>query len=321
LPGRGSTYDRRDFFRYTLAACFYWGSVISNGENIFAGAYVDRSGHLRKDPEWLENAVQSSDSLFAPVWRDKCLARGEPFRAVLLERDIVKDFLDQQEIIFLGMYRDKPAFAINVGHDDEAPFADAGEFHDLRYLGSVLPADDANLTAHARALVLWHRIQKFCGHCGSETRAQSGGNSRTCIAEDCNRQIFPRVDPAIIVLVVDRDRCLLGRQTGWPDDRYSTIAGFVEPGESLEDAVQREVFEETNIETSDVRYHSSQPWPFPSALMLGFTAAATSTDIQLNDEELEDAQWFSRKQLLSGFPKLPYRLSIARRLVDDWLHV
>ena len=114
---------------------------------------------------------------------------------------------------------------------------------------------------------------------------------------------------------------MLGRQTGWPDDRYSTIAGFVEPGESLEDAVQREVFEETNIETSDVRYHSSQPWPFPSALMLGFTAAATSTDIQLNDEELEDAQWFSRKQLLSGFPKLPYRLSIARRLVDDWLHV
>jgi len=309
----------RDNFRYTLAACFCWGDKISNGENIFAGAYVDRSSHLRKDAEWLATAVQSSDSLFAPVWRDKCLAKGEPYHAVLLKREDVRDFLDEQEVVFLGMYHDKPAFAINVGHGDEAPFADAGEFHDLRYLGSAMPADDANLTAHARALVLWHRIQKFCGHCGSETRADCGGNSRTCIADGCKKQIFPRVDPAIIVLVADQDRCLLGRQTGWPEDRYSTIAGFVEPGESLEDAVQREVLEETNISTHDIQYHSSQPWPFPSALMLGFTATATSSEIRLNDEELEDAQWFTRKQLLSGFPKLPYRLSIARRLVDDWL--
>ena len=298
----------------------FWDSVDLKNENIFAGAYVDRSGHLRKDPKWLAEAVQRSDSLFAPVWRDKCLAKGEPFRAVLLEREIVKDHLDEQDIIFLGLYRDKPAFAINVRNDETAPFEDAGDFHDLRYLGSVLPIDEANLVAHARALVLWHRIQKYCGHCGSETRAESGGNTRVCITDDCGQQLFPRVEPAIIVLVSDRDRCLLGRQTGWPDGRYSTIAGFVEPGESLEDAVRREVFEETNIGTRDIRYHSSQPWPFPSALMLGFSATATSSDIQLNDAELEDAQWFTRKQMLSGFPKLPYRLSIARRLVDDWLH-
>ena len=291
-----------------------------NGENIFAGAYVDRSGHLRKDPKWLAEAVQSSESLFAPVWKDKCLAKGEPFHAVRLKRNSIEDNLDEQEIIFLGLYRDKPAFAINVGNDDEAPFDEFGQFHDLRYLGSVLPVDEANLIAHARALVLWHRLQKFCGHCGSATRAKSGGNTRECIADDCGRQLFPRVDPAIIVLVSDRDRCLLGRQSGWPDDRYSTIAGFVEPGESLEDAVRREVIEETNINTRDIRYHSSQPWPFPSALMLGYTATATTSDILLNDCELEDAQWFTRKQMLSGFPKLPYRLSIARRLVDDWLH-
>ena len=290
-----------------------------NGENIFAGAHVDRSGHLRKDAGWLAEALRSSDSLFAPVWQDKCLAAGEPLRAVLLPQTAVKDYLDDDGIIFLGLYRDKPAFAINVGKDGVAPFGEAGQFHDLRYLGSVLPVDDANLIAHARALVLWHRLQKFCGRCGSATRVESGGNIRICVDSDCGRPLFPRVDPAIIVLVSGRDRCLLGRQSGWPEDRYSTIAGFVEPGESLEDAVHREVYEEANIRSHDIRYHSSQPWPFPSSLMLGFTATATDFDIQLNDGELEDAQWFTREQLLSGFPKLPYRLSIARRLVDNWL--
>jgi NAD+ diphosphatase len=122
------------------------------------------------------------------------------------------------------------------------------------------------------------------------------------------------------VLVSEGDQCLLGRQTSWPEGRYSTIAGFVEPGESLEDAVRREVLEETNIKVGDVRYHSSQPWPFPSSLMLGFTAEALSREIRLNDGELEDAQWFSRKECKSGFPKLPFPLSIARRLVDDWLN-
>ena len=251
-------------------------------DNIFAGAYVNRSGHLREDPEWLADAVRSNDSLFAPVWSDKCLAKGEPFRAVLLKRDVVSDYLDEENIIFLGLYRDKPAFAINVGNEENAPFEDAGQFHDLRYLGSVLPADEANLIAHARALVLWHRLQKFCGRCGSATRAESGGNTRVCVAESCGRRLFPRVDPAIIVLVSDRDRCLLGRQSGWPEGRYSTIAGFAEPGESLEDAVRREVLEETNVSTRDIQYHSSQPWPFPSSLMLGFSANATDFEIRLN---------------------------------------
>jgi NAD+ diphosphatase len=197
-----------------------------------------------------------------------------------------------------------------------------GEFQDLRYLGTVLPADEANLAAHARGLVLWHASQLFCGSCGSSARPDAGGNSRRCLNAECDREIFPRVDPAIIVLVSDGDRCLLGRQTGWPEGRYSTIAGFVEPGESLEDAVRREVYEETNIHVAAVRYHSSQPWPFPSALMLGFVAEADTNrqqDIRLNDGELEDAAWFTRKELRSGFPKLPFRISIARRLVELWL--
>ena len=204
--------------------------------------------------------------------------------------------------------------------DDAPPFAELGQFQDLRFIGTELPADQANLAAHARALVLWHASHLYCGHCGSEARNHDAGNARVCSNKACGRTLFPRVDPAIIVLVSRGDRCLLGRQRSWPEAQYSTVAGFVEPGEALEDAVRREVFEETNIHVGDVLYHSSQPWPFPSSLMLGFQAEGLSDDIVLNDGELEDAQWFTRDQLRSGYPKLPFRVSIARRLVDHWLY-
>ena len=287
-------------------------------QNVFAGAFVDRSGELRKDADWLTDALTSPDSRFVAVWNEKFLVGGDPAGTVLLESHQLDGAASENELIFLGIFRDNPTFAIKVDGDD-APFQELGEFQDLRFLGTVLPPDEANLVAHARALVLWHASQVFCGTCGSAARPGAAGNSRICMNDNCGREIFPRVDPAIIVLVEDGDRCLLGRQQAWPEGRYSTIAGFVEPGESLEDAVRREVYEETNIRVGKVTYHSSQPWPFPSSLMLGFTAEATTTDIELNDGELEDARWFPREDLLSDFPKLPFRISIARRLVDDWL--
>lgn len=290
--------------------------------NVFAGAFVDRSGEMRKDAEWLEEAQVHPDSRFVPVWGDHCLVGGEPLHLALLKRHQIENYLVEHNQVFLGLYRGKPAFAVPIAASEPAPYGELGEFQDLRYLGSILPADEANLAAHARGLVLWHASQQFCGGCGSSARPDSGGNSRRCVNADCNREIFPRVDPAIIVLVSDGERCLLGRQSGWPEGRYSTIAGFVEPGESLEDAVRREVFEETNIRVAAIRYHSSQPWPFPSSLMLGFVAEAelsSSLEIRMNDGELEDAKWFTRKELRSGFPKLPFRISIARRLVDGWL--
>ncbi len=254
-----------------------------SAQNVFGGAFVDRWGHRREDSEWLSEAINSDNSRFIAVWGDKCLASGEPFHAILLDRHAVGSHLLAQEVIFLGKFRDRPAFAFAIDGATEAPFQDVGEFHDLRYLGNVLPADEANLVAHARALVLWHRMQKYCGQCGSLSRAESGGNSRTCVGPECRAVLFPRVDPAIIVLVSRGARCLLGRQPSWPEGRYSTIAGFVEPGESLEDAVRREVAEEANILVENVQYHSSQPWPFPSSLMLGFTATALSEEILLND--------------------------------------
>lgn len=298
---------------------------------MFAGAFVDRSGEMRKDTDWLGEALASTEARFVPVWGDQCLVGGDPLQLKLLERHRIDNFLsgyddhsrDSSKPIFLGLFRGQPAFAVAIDVDGDPPYRELGEFQELRYLGTVLPADEANLAAHARGLVLWHGSQQFCGRCGSSARSDAGGNSRRCVNSACGREVFPRVDPAIIVLVADGDRCLLGRQAGWPEGRYSTIAGFVEAGESLEDAVRREVYEETNIRVSSVKYHSSQPWPFPSSLMLGFVAEAddnVAQTIRLNDAELEDAGWFTRKELRSGYPKLPFRISIARRLVDDWLN-
>ncbi|MCH8159606.1 MAG: NAD(+) diphosphatase [Proteobacteria bacterium] len=288
--------------------------------NVFAGAFVDRSGERRKDADWLDEALLHEESRFVPVWGDHCLVAENPSRTILLERRQIEGFVQENSLFFLGLFRGQPAFALTISGEVDPPFGEHGEFRDLRYLGTVLPPDEANLVAHARALVLWHATQLFCGACGSSARPHAGGNSRKCQNPDCAREIFPRVDPAIIVLVSDGEHCLLGRQDSWPEGRYSTIAGFVEPGESLEDAVRREVFEETNIEVSAIRYHSSQPWPFPSSLMLGFFAAAdNNSKIRLNDGELADAQWFTRAELRSGSPKLPFRISIARRLVDHWI--
>ena len=287
--------------------------------NVFAGAFVDRSGERRKDSAWLAEAAVSEEARFVPVWGSRCLVGGDPPHGLRLLRSQVDEFVDNENLIFLGLFRNQPAFAVAIDAEHPQPFTELGEFQGLRFLGTMLPLDEANLAAHARALVLWHASQQYCGICGSASIPEAGGNSRRCNNSDCNRQIFPRTDPAVIVLVTDNDRCLLGRQSDWPEHRYSTVAGFVEPGESLEDAVRREVFEETNIRVSSVHYHSSQPWPFPSALMMGFIADASTTDIKLNDGELEDAQWFTREQLQSDFPKLPYRISIARRLVDHWI--
>lgn len=286
--------------------------------NVFAGAFVDRSGERRKDDEWLKEALASDDGRFLPVWQQQLLAAGDPPGVVLLDRHQLDTDIDEHELIFLGVFRGHPTFAF-AADGEAAPYVEHGEFHELRFLGTVLPPDEANLAAHARALVIWHASQVYCGHCGSEARPDAAGNARICANPSCGRQVFPRVDPAIIVLAHTGDRCLLGRQASWPAGLFSTIAGFVEPGESLEDAVRREVYEETNVRIGRVTYHSSQPWPFPSSLMLGFVAEALTTDVELNDGELEDARWFTRDELTSGAHRLPFDISIARRLVDHWI--
>jgi NAD+ diphosphatase len=171
-------------------------------------------------------------------------------------------------------------------------------------------------------MAYWHQRHRFCGDCGSPTKPRQGGYLRLCTNPQCGQHHFPRSDPAIIVLVEFGNRCLLGRKPSWPEGLYSTIAGFVEPGECIESAVIREVREETGVQVGEIHYQSSQPWPFPSSLMLGFRARAADPTIQVDQDELQDAQWFTREQIRSGLLErrlhLPTSISVSHRLIEGW---
>ena len=197
-----------------------------------------------------------------------------------------------------------------------------GDFVGLRRVGPLLEGFSAGLLAFARGMVHWHEQHTYCGKCGSRTAMEEAGFLRRCTSRECDRLHFPRTDPAVIVLVTHGDRVLLGRQAKWDKTWYSVLAGFVEPGESLEQAVRREVREEAGIDLGEVRYDSSQPWPFPSSLMIGFTADATSDQIEIGDDELQDARWFTRDQIDTalevGELHLSPRTSISRHLIETW---
>lgn len=216
-----------------------------------------------------------------------------------------------------------------LGRDDEACyFAVAADLPrrlgaravGLRDVGALLGPRDAGLLTHALGLVNWHTAHPCCARCGAETQAAKGGAVRRCPADDSEH--FPRTDPAVIMLVTDgADRCVLGRQANWPPGRFSTLAGFVEPGESAEQAVVREVAEETGLAVRDVTYRGSQPWPFPASLMLGFWAVCDADAAPApRDDELEDVRWFHRDELRDDpGTLLPSPVSIAWRLITDWL--
>jgi NAD+ diphosphatase len=224
---------------------------------------------------------------------------------------------------FLGLRAGQALFSRVLDDATAAARASAigGRFADLRTIAGQLPAADAGLAAYARALAHWQSRKRWCGVCGSPTRLVHGGHRAECGNEACAATYFPRTDPAIIVIVADGGRCLLGRQASWPAGRYSTLAGFVEPGESLEQAVAREVHEEAGVRIEDCRYLASQPWPFPASLMLGFEARAREQTVQTG-AELESARWFDAHELAPliarGELGLPPATSISFHLIDHW---
>lgn len=293
---------------------------------LFSGDYIDRCGELRTQPEQLAAARHAPDTRFLPVWESKCLIRSE--RAALLTREAVAAYRpDSERATFLGRIDGTAVFGLDVTEPvsgDAAAATDAPdfgpdfEFVGLRDISSRLPSTEAALVAYAKAMVAWQDRHRHCGICGARSHAVEAGFVMECTDAACGHRSFPRLDPAIIVLVQDGERCLLGRQATWPEGRFSTIAGFVEPGESFEDAVRREVKEETNVDVGASRYLASQPWPFPAALMVGFHATATGTDIACNDQELAEARWVSRDDIIRCEVILPPRISIAYYLVATW---
>jgi NAD+ diphosphatase len=307
--------------------------------NFFAGGGFDRAGLYRKDEDWLAHHRAHPATRMIPVWRDRHLILIEPEPApVFLGPEEVPSLAPKEEsLALLGVIDKQAVFAVDISHIDDPlarpELSGRGEFIDIRDVGSLLPRADAQLMAFARAIFYWHRRHGFCGVCGAPTVPAEAGHVRICTNADCGTTHFPRTDPAVIMLVTDGDKCLLGRRPGRQNFMYSTLAGFVEPGESLEEAVAREVMEEAGIEITNVRYAHSQPWPFPANLMLGFYADAVTRDIRLNDKELADARWFTRDEVrelmavrdrneserLGGALHLPRPVSIARRLISEWI--
>ncbi|HYN37625.1 MAG TPA: NAD(+) diphosphatase [Rhodospirillales bacterium] len=300
----------------------------------YSGCTLDRAGHRRGDEAWLTARLGDPASRFVPVWRDRILVEGadRPRVAALTGEAGQSACRLVEETVFLGV-DDSGAtwFACDLsGHDEHrlTPLLGGNTFDDLGRVVTRLGTDEGAVLAYARSIVHWHRRHRFCGACGGRTEARQGGHLRVCTDAGCGVQQFPRTDPVVIMLVtrIDPDSgnsvCLLARQKQWIPGLVSALAGFVEPGETIEEAVRREVHEETGLTTVAVRYYASQPWPFPASLMLGFRAEVDDAPLHVDREELEDARWFKRDEVARirtlGL-RLPFRGTIARSLVEGWL--
>jgi len=289
-------------------------------QNPFTGAWLDRRSETRTEADWAARALAESDARFILSCGTRHLVTRAPATAIAFMdggHPLVRN-ADPAQLILLGWYQGVRCVLVNV-LPEAADWPAGTELEELRPLLTELPAAEAAVLACARALLIWRSRHLHCGVCGAPTAARLAGHCLKCTSTVCGAEFFPRLDPAVIVLVSDGDHALLGRQASWPPGRYSALAGFVEAGESLEDAVVREVREETGVHATAVNYFASQPWPFPSSLMLGFHATANRTAALQLDGELEDARWFSAAEIGATAARLlPPPYSIARRLLGAW---
>jgi NAD+ diphosphatase len=294
--------------------------------NTFAALALERASERREDAAWLATLEHADASRFLLLDADG---------ALFVERDAAAPYwLDARArarlrpdvpASLLGLAGDTAHFLLHLDAPRSATLGATldAERLGLRAAGTRFDPFHAGLFAYASGLAHWQAATRYCGACGAPLELLAAGHRARCTAAGCGQLHFPRTDPAVIVIVEHDGACLLGRQAGWPAGRYSTLAGFVEPGESLEDAVRREVAEESGIEVGACHYHSSQPWPFPASLMLGFTGEARSREIRLRDGELEDARWFTPQQIVAGIERgelqMSSRLSVSWRLIEDWM--
>ena len=281
-----------------------------------ARAVVDRDAGRRTDAAWLASAWADPTTRVLRLRDGRAAVTGDPPRLDLGSRPD----LPEDRRIFLGTFEGAAYFAA-VEDGPDTGDEHAPRFLGLREVGAGLDDLEAGLVVHAVSLANWHVTHRYCPRCGADTRPENAGHTRRCVADGSEH--YPRTDPAVIMLVVDDDdRLLLGRQVSWPEGRFSTLAGFVEPGESLEAAVRREVHEEVGVEIGTVTYLGSQPWPFPSSLMLGFSAQARTTEVHRHDGEIAEARWYTRAALLddigNGRVQMSPSISISRRLIEHW---
>lgn len=289
----------------------------------FVAQRLERAAEHRDDPGFLARAWADGGRAIAVDPRGRVLvSTNAEALATLTAREHGRVPGSEGPGVFLGLLEARAWFAVPLAAEDAAPVPDA-RLADLRALVASLPGEAAALAAYARALLHWQTRKRHCGVCGAPTRLAAAGHKASCEAPGCGAEYFPRTDPAIIVLVADGARCLLGRQPTWPERRYSTLAGFVEPGETLEAAIAREVREETGVAVGTARYVASQPWPFPASLMLGFEAEARRpVDPIAVGLELADARWFEAGEVIARSAShdllLPPETSISFHLIADW---
>jgi NAD+ diphosphatase len=305
--------------------------------NTFAGNPLDRAGERRGDEAWLAERADDPQSLAVAIWNGKPLVEDAPapsdaedgkpgVQIAYLRADMAKDLAGTPErLLFLGLWKDIAVFAVDLegGADPaEGPLQGLGRFEELRGVAPALPAPDAGILATAKSMFEWRRKHKWCSNCGQETHVTDGGWKRLCAS--CQTEHFPRTDPVAIMLALHDGKCLLGRQALWPPGMYSALAGFVEPGETIEEACARELMEEAGLTATAVRYHSSQPWPWPSSLMMGLMADVDSDVAAPDQTELEAVKWFTKdeaKALIKGELEgffAPPPLAIAHQLIKAW---
>ena len=298
---------------------------------MFANNPLDRAGHLRGDEQWLAGQFASDTALLVPMWRLAPLvlpeiAPGEGRDVGWLPRAAFGDQLRPDSlVVFLGLNRrGKPLFAVDISHmsnpEDMGPFKGLGVFEDLRALAAIgdMPRTELAILAQAKGMLDWNMRHGFCAQCGQASEIKEGGYKRICGA--CQSEHFPRTDPVVIMLATHGEDCLIGRQKGWPENMFSALAGFMEPGETIEEAVARELMEEAGIEINSVSYIGTQPWPFPGSLMIGCMAEAQTREINMGDDELEDAKWVSRADVQSSMAGngplgVPPEMAIAFQLM------
>lgn len=297
-------------------------SLSPHNPNAFARSPLDRAGHLRGDGAWQAKALASPESRLALLHRLRVFvtqvdgATGTGWLSGGAQAAVAPAF-----VLFLGLDAEgRPHFALDV--TDADAMGDLGRFEELRALAAVLPHDDLAMLGCARAVFEWHAKNQFCATCGSASIVVEAGWKRQC--PSCGREHFPRVDPVVIMLPVHGEACLLGRQRGWPRGMMSALAGFIEPGETIEEAVARETQEEAGLQVHAVHLHSTQPWPFPHSLMIGAICEVAARDLKIDEAELESARWFTRDEaraLIAGVHEgcfCPPPFAIAHQLLKHW---